>query len=126
MVQYLHDSVIHTNELKFSHNCQLTVLISLESSIGFTDSYLHCKLGPNCVVLLQLYWIFSVEKNKYERSAGSRSASRLATFSSHFPAAPRPLTGCQSTSDQSSTTPSSSHDPRISTRITQKVLNEKL
>ena len=26
MVQYLHDSVIHTNVLKFSHTCQLTVL----------------------------------------------------------------------------------------------------
>ena len=28
-----------------------------------------------------------MEKKKYERSAGSRLASRLATFSSHFPAA---------------------------------------
>ena len=67
MVQYLHNSGIHTNVLKFSHTCQLTVLISLESSFGFTDSYLHFKLGPNCVVLLQLYWIFSVEKKKYDQ-----------------------------------------------------------
>ena len=26
MVQYLHNSVIHINVLKFSHTCQLTVL----------------------------------------------------------------------------------------------------
>ena len=51
MVQYLHNSVIHTNVLKFNHTCQLTVLISLESSIGFTDSYkilIHLYVLLNC------------------------------------------------------------------------------
>ena len=58
-------------------------------------------------------------------SSGSQLASRLVTFSSHFHAALWSLTVCQSTSDQSSTTSSSPHDPRIATRISKKVLNEK-
>ena len=57
MVQYLHDSVIHTNVLKFSHTCQLTVLNFSGIRHWFhRDSYLHFMLRPKlcCVVAVVL------------------------------------------------------------------------
>ena len=52
MVQYLHDSVIHTNVLKFSHTCQLTVLNFSGILQWFQEllSPLHIRPKLCCVV----------------------------------------------------------------------------
>ena len=65
-----------------------------------------------CYVVAVVVNIQSVEEENL-KFCGFTIGLTATHISSPFFAALQPLTSCQSTSDQSSTTPSSSHDPRF-------------